>query len=137
MTTVRIDPIRFYRATNGPTGVTRQFMRQLSVKTADHLQRNAPRNPVGNELHRSRVPRYADSFRSQVYGNLNRTGFRMTNVSEHAIYVEKGRTGSTKNQYYSYVGEPGGARWHGGTPPRNPTNYMDKTMTRFVRRQTS
>lgn len=131
---VDIDPVRFFRATNGPGGVTRQFMNRVRIQTADHLQRNAPRNSPQNERHRERgSPNYALGFKTEMYGNQSGTGFRLSNTVNHAAVVEFGRSGSTKNQVFSWK-KWGGEIRRSPTKARPGTRYMQRTAERVVRR---
>lgn len=136
---VRIDPVRMFQATNASgTGQVNTYMRRLAVKTADHLQRNAPRNRLGNELHRSTVPRYADSFTTSNYGNNRGSGFRVGNLVFHALIVEEDRQASPRAQYFSWVnGTVKTPRWYDGTKGRAGTHYMERTTERYVARQSS
>ena len=121
-----------------PGGEVSEFMNNLRLKTADHLQRNAPRNSPLNELHRRfQDTPYADSFVSDRYGNQYQAGFRMGNAARHAKYVEYGRKPSYKRQQFSWKYarqfsrsgspgrlNPGGMVYTKRTGRRNATNYM-------------
>lgn len=120
----KVDFQALYMATNAPGGNVREFMNNLRTTTADHLQRNAPRNSPLNELHRGRGrPPYADGFISDLYGNQNGSGFRMGNMVPHAPVVEYGRGVSRKQQYFTWAGAKKRGTW-------NPTtNRYRKTRS--------
>jgi hypothetical protein len=121
-----------------PGGEVSEFMNNLRIKTANHLQRNAPRNSPLNELHRKfQETPYADSFVSDRYGNQYSAGFRMGNTARHAKYVEYGRKPSYKYQEFSWKYArkfsrsgtpgrviPGGMVYTKRTGSRKATNYM-------------
>lgn len=129
-----VDFQALYMATNAPGGDVRGFMNGLRIRTADHLQRNAPRNSPLNELHRGRgTPPYADGFTSDIYGNNSGSGFRMGNSVPHAPIVEYGRAASHKLQHFTWTGaktrgtnlpKPGGWVSTRHTKARDPTFYL-------------
>lgn len=129
-----VDPIKFYRAVNGPDGLLRSAMRDCRNQTVDHLARNAPRNSPLNERHRGKDRPYAASFVSDLYGNQFGSGFRVGNSSPHAIYVERGRTLSNKKQVFSWKRWGGDIREVNATRGRAGTFYMEKRVERVARR---
>lgn len=132
--TTTIDPARVFLATNAPGGQVREFMNQTRLKTADALQRNAPRNSPLNERHRERGnPNYALGFRTEMYGNQNGSGFRVSNVVDHAGVVEFGRVGSSRDQRFSWKGWGGEIRRVTRTRGRPGTRYMGRTVERLAR----
>jgi len=136
---VTVSAERLFLATNAPTGLVRQDINKLRIKTADALQRNAPRNSPLNEKHRGagttveNPPPYADSFRSRMYGNQSGSGFTMRNTAPHAAVVELGRSASSKEQRFSWKRWGGEIKRVSFTGARKGTKFQERTMKRLAR----
>lgn len=145
MARVTIDQRQFFRATNAPEGEIGRWVRATALSASDTFERRAKKNSPLNRKHRPSDPggRWRRGIRLRFFGNQFGSGFEATNVAPHAIYVERGRTGSRKPQFFSWARanydkhgvRPGQARWWLSTGPRRGTRLMERVFTEVTIRR--
>jgi len=108
---VRVDIKDAYviSALNTPGGLVAEWRNDTEAQLLERCFVTSPVNDIENAVHRiPRVPGvYQKSWVTKRYGNGHRIGFQIENFADHAIFVEEGRSASTKVQRFSWTG------WHG------------------------
>ena len=141
---VEITDVAIISALNTPGQPVARWRDETGVLIANRARERSPKNAVANARHRGGV---TGTFRAGWHvakrGNQHRLTAIVSNVAPHAVYVEFGRSASTKLQRFSWtkwggrirtVGtRPNGKRYRAGKGTaerrgkhvlRNATNYV-------------
>lgn len=105
---VHITKQSVWRAVNTPGGPIYEWRDRMMQQTQDRATVSAPVNNPLNARHRGGVVgTYKRGFRTRRTGNQNGVGAVIWNITDHAIFVEEGRSMSTKFQLFSWSKYPG------------------------------
>lgn len=125
-------------ALNTPGGGVYDWRNETEAKLLGALFADSPINDPLDAVHRGGVVgTYKRSWVTRRQGNGHRIGFQAENFADHAIYVEYGRSASTKIQVFSWTGWHGDIRavgfpWHTGTRGRKGTHFLVHTTNRVM-----
>jgi hypothetical protein len=121
-------------ALNTPGGAVSEWRDHIGQEVKSHAQRNSPINDPLNAMHRGgEVGEYAGSWDWDRRGSSgHHVVARVLNYADHAIFVELGRSGSSKMQIFSWTAWDGDIRRIGG--PAEVANYGGWTLGRHPRR---
>lgn len=106
-------------AVNTPGGPVYEYRDKLADRMERRARTKSPKNKTSNAKHRGgRTGTYRIAWKWERFGNQNGSGLRIGNYAGHALFVEEGRSMSTKYQRFSW------SRWLGqiryiGKPPKN------------------
>jgi hypothetical protein len=116
---VQISDRAIITALNTPGGDVYKWRDEVTKEVIANARINAPVNDPMNAMHRGgTVGVYKASFDWDRRGSSgHHTIGRVTNSADHAIYVELGRSGSSKMQIFSWT-EWGGAIQRIGGPSK-------------------
>lgn len=114
----------------GPVFLWRERTMRLALSTA---QLRAPVNNPLNALHRNRgVGRFKAGLRSARTGGIRvGLGFRVSANAPHSVFVEDGRSASTRWQRFSWTRVPK-IRWYGRTRRRRGTKVVYRSVLSAV-----
>jgi len=137
---VKINDATVISALNTPGGLVADWRNDVERDLLERVYLDSPVNDVLNTLHDETRPPVGDFQRSWVtnrHGNGHRIGFTIENFSEHAIFVEEGRSGSTRIQVFSWTEWGGdvravGWKWGTGTKPRDGRHILRDTANRVL-----
>lgn len=112
---VRITDRTVISALNTPGGAVYEWRDETMRAIADRAWMRSPVNSPLNARHRGGVTgEYKRGWRvSRGGSNGHRVRLTVSNISDHAIYVEEGRSPSTKFQAFSWSRWGGETRWVG------------------------
>jgi hypothetical protein len=142
---VKVSDATIISALNTPGGLVFDWRNETENDLLVRCVADSPVNDVLNQLHREgTAPPPGEFQRSWVtrrQGNGHRVGFQIENFADHAIYVEEGRSGSTKVQVFSWTGWHGDIRavgfpWRSGTRPREGQHVLRNAANAVLAAQT-
>lgn len=103
---IRISQSQIDAALNTPGGGVYDWVNEVAARTLLQAEATAPVNSILNALHRGGdVGEFKRSFTFDNRGSggrAHRVMARVINTSDHAIYAELGRSGSTKTQVFTW-----------------------------------
>lgn len=139
---VNINDATIISALNTPGGLVAEWRNDTEAKLLARCYETSPVNDVLNAVHRDGVVgEFQRSWVTRRQGNGHRVGFQIENFADHAIYVEEGRSGSTKIQVFSWTGWHGDIRavgfpWRSGTRPREGQHVLRNAANAVLAAQT-
>lgn len=110
MASARVDitDARIIAACNTPGGPVYEWRNKKEDLVLSNAYKLSPVNRRLNAKHRGGVTgTFRASWVSLRTGNQHHLGFNVENFADHAIFVEFGRSESTKRQTFSWI------KWHG------------------------
>jgi hypothetical protein len=109
--TVHITDARIIQACNTPGGPVYEWRNKKEAEVLRVAYNLSPVNDPQNAQHRGgNVGTFRRSFVSRRTGNQHHVGFVVENFADHAIYVELGRSASSKRQVFSWTAWGGDIR---------------------------
>ena len=141
---VKISDATVISALNTPGGDVNEWRTEVEREVLEGVFLASPINDVLNAVHRGgAVGEFKASWVTRRQGNGHRVGFQIENFSDHAIYVEEGRSASTKFQEFSWTGWGGEIRAVGrgtgsprGTRGRDGKHILRDVTNRVLMRET-
>lgn len=141
---VRVDIKDAYiiSALNTPGGAVHNWRNDTEEQLLIRCFETSPVNDVLDAVHRGGiVGEYQRSWVTRRYGNQHRVGFAIENFADHAIFVEEGRSASTKVQRFSWSEWGGDIRvvgfpWGTGTKRRDGQHVLRNATNAVLARTT-
>jgi hypothetical protein len=129
---VNINDATVISALNTPGGEVYEWRNKVEAKLLFEVFEDSPVNDVANALHRKApVGEFQRSWVTRRQGNGHRLGFQIENFADHAIYVEEGRSASTKPQRFSWAAWGGEIGWVGSPLPKGAVSWGRGTSARL------
>lgn len=119
----------------GSGGVAR-WLSGVSRRVKEECEAKAPVSDPADRMHRPWDPggTYKASFvRGPKIGNQHRIQRTVTNTSDHAIFVERGRSSSRADQYFSSKRSGGEPHWSDYTGGREGKHIMEDALETVLR----
>jgi hypothetical protein len=128
---VQISDRAIITALNTPGGDVYKWRDEVTREVKAQAEATAPVNDPMNAMHRGgTVGVYKASFDWDRRGSSgHHTIGRVVNTADHAIYVELGRSGSTKMQIFSWTEWGGGIQRIGG-PTKQSASALGRPLSR-------
>jgi hypothetical protein len=99
---VKVTDATIISALNTPGGAVHVWRNETERDLLELCYRTSPVNNPANAMHRGGlVGVYKASWVTRRRGNQHRVGFAIENVSDHAIFVEEGRSASSGTEAFS------------------------------------
>lgn len=141
---VNVTDAAIISALNTPGGAVYEWRDDTMLKIANRAYDTSPVNNPLNAQHRGgEVGTYKLGWRTRRTGNQHRVGMVISNDSDHAVYVEFGRSASGKYQAFTWAkaSPPGsfvevGGDLGGGTAGRPGRNILRNATNYVMRRAT-